>query len=88
MTHDEINSTEDALVQLATLDAHLEAAVVFLQHGQRRAAIEELKAARQCNLKVKLLVMAYRWMDVPDTLRKLYRKQTEWMEKRLSEKLS
>jgi hypothetical protein len=88
MKHDQINNTEEALIHLASLDTHLEAAATLIQHGRGRAALRELQAARQCNLKVKLLVMAYRWMDVPDTLKQLYRKQTEWMEKRLSGKLS
>ena len=82
MTRDQLDSIEDLLVDIATTAAHLETAIIFIQRGYQEHAIVELRAALSCNHKVKLRTMATRWMEHPETFKKLIKDQIKWLEQK------
>jgi len=82
MTRDQLDAIEDLLVDIATTGAHLETAIIFIQRGHQEHAIVELRAALSCNHKVKLRTMATRWMEHPETFKKLIKDQIKWLERK------
>ena len=82
MTRQELDDLEDALVDVATIRAHVETAVTFLAHDQVELATLELKRALAQTHHLKLKVMAVRWMNCPGTLQKLLKEQSAWLKRR------
>ncbi len=82
MNRDQLDTVETLLVDIATTGAHVETAIIFIRHGHTENAIVELRAALSCNHKVKLRTMATRWMEHPETFKKLIKDQIKWLEQK------
>ena len=73
-----LGDVEEALVELAALSGHVETAVLFLKRNDVPQAIIELRAALAATHRVKLRVLAIRWMADPQ---RLLRGQVKWFKK-------
>ncbi len=82
MKHDDINLTELALIELATVEQRIQVALAYLNSGQGEQCALELIEAIKSNHRTKLLVVSLRWMDAPGTLKLLLRDQEKWLAER------
>ena len=82
MTRQELDNAEDALVDVAIVKAHIDAALLFLDHRMPEQAMLELRDARVYAHRLKLKVMVMRWMDCPETMSRLIKEQMAWLKKR------
>ena len=82
MTRQELDNAEDALIGVAILKAHIDTALLLLDHRMPEQAALELRDARACAHRLKLKIMVMRWMGCPDTLNRLIKEQMAWLKRR------
>jgi hypothetical protein len=82
MTRTDLDTLEDLLVDVATAGGHIDIAMRCIQHGNLDRAVVELRDALVLTHKIKLHVMAVRWMSAPNTFQDLIRKQVSWLKNR------
>ena len=88
MTRSELHTVEDVLVELAAVSCHIETAVIFMDRGRQRQAMIELRQALLAQHKVKLRIMAIRWITSPETFQRLITEQVKWLRKKQSALMS
>ena len=82
MTRDDIETAETLLIDIAATGAHIETAILYIRHNQDELAIRELRTALGCMYGLKLKAMALRWLECPETLKKLLQEQTKWLQRK------
>ena len=82
MRHGDIDLAERALIELATVEEHIEVALMHLYSGNEGVCCRELLIALKRNHRCKLLVVSLRWMDAPGTLKLLLKDQERWLANR------
>jgi uncharacterized protein YecT (DUF1311 family) len=85
MTHADIDLTERALIELATVEQRVQVALAYLNSGQGEMCALELIEAVKSNHRCKLLVVSLRWMDAPGTLKLLLKDQEKWLAERFNQ---
>jgi hypothetical protein len=82
MTRNDLDTLEDLLVDVATAGGHIDVAMRCIQHNNPERALLELRDALILTHRIKLHVMAVRWMTAPNTFQDLIRKQVSWLKNR------
>jgi hypothetical protein len=82
MTRNDLDTLEDLLVDVATAGGHIDVAMRCIQRNRPAQAIVELQSALVLTHRIKLHVMAVRWMSAPNTFQDLIRKQVSWLKSR------
>ena len=82
MRHGDIDLAERALIELATVEEHIQVALAYLNNGNEEVCCRELLTALKRNHRCKLLVVSLRWMDAPGTLKLLLKDQERWLANR------
>ncbi len=82
MRHGDIDVAEQALLELATVEEHIQVALMHLNSGNEGVCCRELLAALSRSHRCKLLVVSLRWRDAPGTLKLLLKDQERWLANR------